>query len=383
MGFRSWTLRAATGHGLVGRRGTGGPVNVDPTNENIVYAALNNGNHIKSTNGASTFDVIPQSIMAGITESGRFIVPQEIDPQNPQTLWTASLTKLYKTTNGGAFWNSVLNVANVATIAIDQVNPNIVYVHAYDNCCWQLWRTLNGGANWTQLTDASIPTWRVTDLETSPTQEGVVYATRNSAFANSDHVKVSFNYGSTWTDITSNLPDVPTSSIAISPNNSNQLYLGTDLGVWLSVDGGTSWNMWNDGLPAVYVSDIEYYAPTEKVRIATLGRGAWQTPAFDATVDVERPDPALAAFSVSAAPTPFQGSTTIRFRLPEAGAVQVQVFNSSGQRVADLASGPREAGEYSLDWSGATSNGLVAPAGVYFARVTLGQMSKTVRIVRL
>jgi hypothetical protein len=227
----------------------------------------------------------------------------------------------------------------------------------------------------------------VTDLETDPATAGVVYATRNSAFAGNDHVKRSTDWGATWTDITGDLPDVPTNAIAISPFGAGHLYVATDLGVYATTDGGASWNEWNDGMPVAYASDIHYRAEDRTLRVATLGRGAWISPAIDAlvtSVPGDHPGDALASdggLAIGAAPSPFSESTRITFALPRAGHVDVSVFNVTGQRVAQLVSAARESGAHDVVWDGRDANGRRVHAGVYFARIRSGGLARSARVV--
>jgi len=371
--------------------GEGGPANIDFVSEQVVYGVVNSGTHVKSFNGASTYDEPPNMINVGITEPGRFLAPTVMNPLDRRVLWTASTQKIYKTTNRGALWVPQSNIPNVVTIAIDHVDPSVVYAHAYDQSTWQLWRTTDAGAAWTQLTDASIPAWRVTDLEADPTIGGVVYATRNSAFAGNDHVKRSTDWGVTWSDATGDLPDVPTNAIAISPFAPEHLYVATDLGVYLTTNGGVNWNEWNDGMPVAYASDIHYRPQDRTLRVATIGRGAWKSLAFDAIVTAVPAEPPAApgspgasdALRIGAAPNPFSESTRIAFDISHRSAVEVAIFNASGQRVAELLDAPRDAGRHELDWNGCDANGRRVRAGVYFARITAGGLAHATRITVL
>ncbi|MEL6824249.1 MAG: FlgD immunoglobulin-like domain containing protein, partial [Calditrichota bacterium] len=330
--------------------GAGG--NIDHINSDIIYGVWNLGTHFKSLDfGINTFP-----IMDGITEGGVWITPQVMHPVDPKILYTASTAKIYKTTNG-ATWTAVANIPSVNTIAIDQVNPEIIYAHSYTSTNWTIWRSSDGGANWTAINDPTIPSWRVRDLEADPSNEGVVYAVRNSAFANRDHVKKSTDYGETWTDVTDNLPDIPTNAIAISPFNPNHVYIATDLGVYLSVVGGGQWQEFNDGLPLVYASDIHYLPTDSTLRISTLGRGVWKSPSADVTVgiiDDGKPIPAQFTLEQNY-PNPFNPETTINFELKSAGNVRVEIFNELGQMLRLLQEGRYAAGRHQLSWDGRNS----------------------------
>ena len=95
------------------------------------------------------------------------------------------------------------------------------------------------------------------------------------------------------------------------------------------------------------------------------------------------PSPVFAVSPVF--PTPFASAAEIRFSLPQADAVSVDVFDSQGRRVRGLLAGEtRPAGEQAVRWNGNDDSGGTVSAGLYFVRVsTGGHGSKVVRAVRV
>ena len=71
-------------------------------------------------------------------------------------------------------------------------------------------------------------------------------------------------------------------------------------------------------------------------------------------------------------PNPANPGTTIRYSLPEAGVVSIQIYNINGQRVAELVNADMPAGRHTIRWDGWTSTGENAATGVYFYRVQFG-----------
>jgi hypothetical protein len=90
------------------------------------------------------------------------------------------------------------------------------------------------------------------------------------------------------------------------------------------------------------------------------------------------------AFGLSAvSPSPFRGTTSIEFGLPQAGPARVRIFDVTGRLVRTLAQGPREAGRHKLAWDGRDARGEQVASGVYFVRLeALGreQMRRVVRV---
>ena len=129
------------------------------------------------------------------------------------------------------------------------------------------------------------------------------------------------NGGSTWTNISSNLPYAPASSLAVDPQNANTVYVATDAGVYFTPEvancGATSsdcWSAFGTGLPAapaVALSAAPASASTHVLVAATYGRGIWQTPLWTAGT-------ALSAASVNPASYTFasQSANSTSSRIP-------------------------------------------------------------------
>jgi hypothetical protein len=87
--------------------------------------------------------------------------------------------------------------------------------------------------------------------------------------------------GQTWTSIVGadpahRLPNVPVYVVKYDPNEANTIYAGTDLGVYITLDGGATWDRMGDGLPMVPVRDMYIAQNQDFIRVATYGRGLWE-----------------------------------------------------------------------------------------------------------
>ena len=79
----------------------------------------------------------------------------------------------------------------------------------------------------------------------------------------------------TPTTIANNIPAGPVNVIREDPADPNVLYVGTDFGAFVSVDGGRTWNVLGSNLPSVQVSDLQYQPRDNVIVISTYGRGMW------------------------------------------------------------------------------------------------------------
>jgi photosystem II stability/assembly factor-like uncharacterized protein len=142
--------------------------------------------------------------------------------------------------------------------------------------------SMDDGQTWTDLS-ASLPARKwISRAVASQHAEATVYITQRGRedddFA--PEVYKSTDYGKTFTRIVGNLPAGPVNVIREDPTDANILYIGTDFGAFVSLDGGRRWNVLGGDLPSVQVSDLQYQPRDGVIVISTYGRGMW---AMDAT----------------------------------------------------------------------------------------------------
>src|SRR5207237_1503993 len=80
----------------------------------------------------------------------------------------------------------------------------------------------------------------------------------------------------TFVDKSGDLPAVPANVVAVDPNDSNAIYVGTEIGLYRTQNGGTNWTRYGTGLPLVSVTEINIALNSSAIRISTFGRGFWE-----------------------------------------------------------------------------------------------------------
>lgn len=147
---------------------------------------------------------------------------------------------------------------------------------------------------WIQVSPDAVssdsPTWRRTGsgrLPNRPVNQIAVdrsnwriayaaYGGFNSATPRrSGHVFATTDGGRHWSDVSANLPDVPVDTVVIDPSDSSTLYVGTDVGAFVSTNAGQVWKRLGSGMPKVAVWQLDYDASHGVLAAGTHGRGSY------------------------------------------------------------------------------------------------------------
>ena len=142
------------------------------------------------------------------------------------------------------------------------------------------------------------------------------------------------------------------------------------------VGKGNTENQWNS------ITEVEIYGregnSTRVAENAGKASGETTTRTSDSAAEgVER-------YALGAAyPNPFNPTTTITYRLPEASEVMLTVYNVAGQRVAVLIDKKQEPGTYTARWNGRDATGAFVPSGLYFYRIEAGAFRESRKMLLL
>jgi photosystem II stability/assembly factor-like uncharacterized protein len=250
--------------------GDGGYCILDYADTLVMYAEYQYGSHLRSTDGGRRWT----SINNGLYGKGRWVTPVAQHPTEPEILFTATTKQLYKTTNRGDLWlpfhGNMDSSKSVNYIAISPLNPDIMYI-GYTN--GTIWKSIDAGSSWEERSEG-LPSGRNTnDIIFHPTDVSTVYACFSHYIEES--VFKSTDGGETWESISGNLPGIPTNALAINPGIPDELFVGTDFGVYATRDGGENWEILGDGMPKVVVVDLELHPATGTLYAATHGRSIY------------------------------------------------------------------------------------------------------------
>ncbi len=217
-----------------------------------------------------------------------FYPPMERGPGNPNTLYFGS-DVLYRSANAGTTMTKVSQepiVSGVAilSIGISPQNDNVRVVGLNGG---QLFGTTTGATTLVDLDPTNaVPNVPINRSVIDPTTQTTAYVAL-SAFGIPNVYKTTNlgNTGTTWVAASGTggtaIPQVPVNVLLVDPQVPSNIYAGTDIGVYVSSDGGGTWNPFGTGLPRLAVFDMKITS-NRLVRIATHGRGMFQTPALAA-----------------------------------------------------------------------------------------------------
>ena len=255
--------------------GDGGYVAIDPKNPKIIHAEYQWGNLYRSTNGGLYYN---RNRPDHLKDSEfPFVTPFTLDPNATERVWVGGRVMWQIRDRDGAWLpSSTPFPAFVSAVAVQPGNSNVVLAATATGEIARTDRALTADAS-TAWQSVRPREGFVSSLAFDPTNANAVFATY-AGFGGA-HVYQSLDAGVTWSALeSSSLPDVPVHSLAVDPTRPDRLYLGTDLGVFVSLDRGRSWSVENTGFAnaiteTVLVAQGEY-GPA--VYAFTHGRGAWR-----------------------------------------------------------------------------------------------------------
>ncbi|AZQ42977.1 T9SS type A sorting domain-containing protein [Nonlabens ponticola] len=233
---------------------------VSPLDSNVRYgfSQFGGGLYVTSNSGET------YSAIAG-PEQGNWITPLKTNSKGDIY---AGYKSLYKVEQGQFVAQSNAFAENLSVIEINPINDDIIYV-AYDR---QLFRSVDAGVNFTWLVEMPGP---ITAIEVNNNNDNTVYVSTAYSIG---QVMRSDDMGMTFTDITSNLPQIGKNTIAHHINSADDaLFLGTTIGVYKYDSVAGTWSKFANNLPNVSVTDLEINPVDQILTAATYGRGIWQT----------------------------------------------------------------------------------------------------------
>jgi len=270
--------------------GDGFSVSWNYQNPNKIIGAIQYNSFRRTTNGglnwiSGTTDMV--DVGSGF---GPFISVVAKSNSDPDLLFTLGSRGVWRSDNFAENWtlcaiSTEWGFGTGSKAAISIADPQIVWAGSRmsnsTTTPGKLFVSTDGGVTFSPTTNYTGATLgRFSGLATHPTQPQTCYAL--FSIAQAPKVLRTTNLGQTWTDLSgfgsgapssNGFPDVATYSLLVMPHNPNEIWVGTEIGLFISTDNGGTWTYANDALPAVAIWQLSVV--DDQVVAATHGRGVW------------------------------------------------------------------------------------------------------------
>ncbi|MAZ27768.1 MAG: glycosyl hydrolase [Cytophagaceae bacterium] len=341
--------------------GDGMQVQVDSRNSDIVYAGSQFGSYsrINLRTGDRKY-IQPKHELGESPYRFNWQTPILLSPHNQDILYFGG-NKLHRSFNQGDDWETISgdltaggkkgNVAygTLATISESPFQFGLIYTGSDDG---MIHVTKDGGVNWEMISQTLPKDMWVSRVVASEHKKNRVYATLNGYRWDNytPYVYRSEDMGKTWENISSNLPLSPVNVIVEDNKNPEILYVGTDDGLYVTLDMGGTWAAFDGGLPPVAVHDAVIQKEENDLLVGTHGRSIYSADleAIHAFAKAKQDElqlfePEDVRFSPRWGSSwgtwydAFTPETTISFYSPQQGEAQITITGEDGKSLKQWA----------------------------------------------
>lgn len=277
--------------------GDGMQVAVDTRGNNKVYTGFQFGNYFSvNTTTNSTKYITPKHELGERPYRWNWNSPIWISQHNQDIVYFGA-NKVWRALNYGNDFKVIspdltkggkkgdVPYGTMTTIHESPLKFGLIYAGTDDG---NIWVTKDGGDEWKKISDALTSAksgvsmtlasnlW-VSRVWSSNFKEGRVYASLNGYRWDdfNPYLYVSEDYGATWKRIGTDLPTEPINVVKEDPVNEDILYVGTDNGVYVSLDRGKTFMAFSNGLPRVAVHDLCIHPRDHDLMLGTHGRSIY------------------------------------------------------------------------------------------------------------
>ncbi len=267
--------------------GDGMQVQVDTRDNNTVYAGSQFGYYgkINKTTG-ETDDARPSIDLGEMPLRYNWQSPILLSKFNQDILYFGT-NKLYRSMNQGKSFDAIspdltnhdktgdVPYNTITTICESPFRFGEIYIGTDDG---NVQLTKDGGSSWTKISVTLPQNLYVSRVTASAFSESRIYVSLNGyRFDNfSPYLFVSDDFGKTWITIGTDLPMEPINVVKEDPKNENIIYVGTDNGLYVSLNRGKNFMAMNGGLPRVAIHDIAIQTTANEIVLGTHGRSLYK-----------------------------------------------------------------------------------------------------------
>ena len=300
---------------------------------NLIYADSQNGSiqRLNAANGLSAYirpylSTVSEMAPADLKYRFNWTSPIAVSASDPKEVYLGG-SALFKSTDAGAHWKPIsgdltrndkskqassggsieLDISGAETfdtilsISVSPIDSKTIWVGTDDGLVQM---TRDGGEHWSNVTPKGVPEWgRIQQIEAAPSSTDTAYVAidLHEIDNNKPYVFKTHDGGKTWTSISKGLPDTdPARVIRENPNKKGMLVLGTDTGLFYSMNDGEEWKPMRSNFPTAPIYDLKFHKSGHDLLVATHGRGLF---VLDNITPLEETTPTALASNFSLFPT--------------------------------------------------------------------------------
>jgi photosystem II stability/assembly factor-like uncharacterized protein len=265
---------------------------INQQNNDIAWAEYQYGNLFRSYNAqdnSPNYDYVAGNMS---NDRNNWSAPLELTPGQNEIAYFGT-HRVWRTTNNGNTWQVISEdltqggenyYHSLTCLAVSALNNNYVLAGSADG---RVNITTDWGISWQDISSGLPDRW-ITDVKFDPQDENTIYATV-SGFRWDEalpHVFKSVDLGQSWIDISGNLPELPVNQMVVDPDDPNEIIVGTDAGIFMTVDGGVNWESITGNMPIVPVVAFKLIPQTKDLYAATYGISTYKINLNDVNVGV-------------------------------------------------------------------------------------------------
>lgn len=362
---------------------------IHPENPDIMVGMRQYGFLSKSLDGGATFTSGLTDHISS-TEFGAWTVPLLHHPEKANTIY-AAWGNVYRSSDFGDNWTRVSNFPDISTnlpfpwptsaMAISEYDPTTMVLSKRPFYSFsqkmQLYYSGNSGGTWKSIRADLPANGFITSIEMDNDHPRKFWVTL-SGFDDGNKVFATTNGGSSWQNITDNLPNLPVNKLVhVDGSLNNDLYIGTDIGVYYRNDKMSQWTLYSQDLPNVIVNDLKIDYAENKLYAATFGRGVWITDLKEYALgedEITGIQNELKSLEVAVYPNPSDGKFRLKLEGANVREAEMKVIDIMGRVVYQTLLEIPEANfdkNFSLDLE----------AGLYFVQVEKGKFTKSTKLL--
>ena len=261
-------------------------IQLDPDDENILYSESFYGAIMRSElDSGKTKSIKPKPAKGDPLLRGQWLAPFQLSEHNSHIVYHG-MQHVFRSMNQGEDWERIspdltyndpkkqgnISFATITSLSESPAKFGLLYAGTDDG---RLHVTRDSGKKWKEILDGLPKNKWVSRVVASRHDEGTAYVTFNGKRDDDFQVYIfrTTDYGDSWTDISDGIPGGPVNVIKEDPNSAGVLYVGTDMGVYVSTDAAKSWQVLGSGLPITFVHDLVVHPRDKQLVVATHGRG--------------------------------------------------------------------------------------------------------------